>query len=183
MDVMEALRTRRAVREYIGAPVDRGVLEDLIEAATLAPSAMNRQPWAFVVLEGAARLHALSAEVKHYAMEHLPPGSPLGVGLNDTHDDIFHGAFALVIVCATDKDSQSVEDCCLAGEALMLAAHANRLGACWIGLSRAWLNEASVKAMLGIPADLTPVAPIVIGHRRSLPEPTVRRSARIVWCE
>jgi len=183
MDVMEALRTRHAVREYIGAPVDRSVLQELIEAAALAPSAMNRQPWAFAVVEGSARLHALSAEVRHYALEHLPPDTPLARHLADAHDDVFHGAAALVVVCALDGERQSTEDCCLAGEALLLAAHGRGLGSCWIGVARPWLNEPSVKARLGISADLTPVAPIIIGHRRSFPGTTPRRSARITWCQ
>ncbi len=64
----------------------------------------------------------------------------------------------------------------------MLAAHASGLGTCWIGLSRPWLNDPTVKTELGIPADWHPVAPIVLGHRRTLPPPTPREQPTIRWC-
>ncbi|MGX7871985.1 nitroreductase family protein [Mesorhizobium sp. ORM6] len=54
-------------------------------------------------------------------------------------------------MCAKNEERQSDEDCCLAGQNLMLAAHARGLGTCWIGLSRPWLTETSVKKELGIP--------------------------------
>jgi nitroreductase len=183
MELMDALRTRRAVREFTDEPVGHRAVEELIEAAILAPSAVNRQPWAFAVVSGKERLHALSAEAKRHVLTHLPPASPLATHAADPAFDVFHGAAALVVICAVDDQSQSCEDCCLAGENLMLAAHAKGLGACWIGLSRPWLNEAAVKNELGIPPDWHPVAPIILGHRRTLPAPTSREKARIVWCQ
>jgi nitroreductase len=181
MELMEALRTRRAVRDFTDDPVDETVLEDLIGAAILAPSAINRQPWGFVVVLGAARLRRLSVEAKRHVQLHLPAGSPLAMHAADPAFEIFHGAAALVIICAVDGESQSFEDCCLAGENFMLAAHAKVLGTCWIGLSRPWLNDPAVKAELGIPAEWHAVAPIILGHRRSLPSPTPRQKAKIIW--
>lgn len=182
MDLMEALHTRRAVREYTDEPIEAAELEELIAAAILAPSAMNLQPWAFAVVRGTSRLHALSGEAKRYAQAHLPASSPLSSHVADASFEMFHGAAALIIICATNGESQSAEDCCLAGENLMLAAHGKGLGTCWIGLSRPWLNELAVKAELGIPADLHPTAPIVLGHRRALPPASSRSAANVIWC-
>ncbi|KQU92421.1 hypothetical protein ASD12_05840 [Mesorhizobium sp. Root102] len=181
MELMEALRTRRAVREFTGVPVEEDVIEELIGAAILAPSAVNLQPWGFAVVQGVERLHGLSAEAKHHVQAHLPPGSPLAIHAADPAFAIFHGAAALVVICAINDESQSSEDCCLAGENFMLAAHARGLGTCWIGLSRPWLNDPAVKAKLGIPARWHAVAPIILGHRGTLPPPTPRGKARIVW--
>lgn len=183
MELMEALRTRRAVRDFTAEPVDAATIDELIGAAILAPSAMNLQPWAFAVLNGTARLHDQSGQVKQYVLAHLPADAPLAGHLADPNFEIFHGAAALIVICATNGDSQSAEDCCLAGENFMLAAHAKGLGTCWIGLSRTWLNLPAVKVELAIPADLSPVAPIVLGHRRSAPAATPRKEARIVWCQ
>lgn len=182
MELMDALRTRRAVREFSAEPVDDVAVEELIGAAVLAPSAVNLQPWAFAVVQGPERLRALSAEARRYALAHLPAGSPLARLVADPAFEIFHGAAALVVICAIDDERQSSEDCCLAGENFMLAAHAKGLGTCWIGLSRAWLSEPSVKTELGIPAGWHPAAPIVLGHPMALPAPTAREKARIVWC-
>lgn len=182
MDLFNALKTRRAVRSYSGTTLERGEIEALIDAAVSAPSAMNLQPWAFAVVDDGARLQALSQQVKPYVLEHLPPNSPLAAHLADPHFEIFHGAPALIVICARDSGPQSAEDCCLAGQNLMLAAHASGLGSCWIGLSRPWLNLPVVKEELGIPAEFVPVAPIIVGHGREIPPPTPRERPRVIWC-
>ncbi len=182
MELMEALRTRRAVRAYTDEQIDNNLIHELIAAAILAPSAMNLQPWAFVVVRGSARLSALSDEAKRYTLANLPKDSPLAGHLADKDFKIFHGAPALIVICATKDDRQSAEDCCLAGENLMLAAHAKGLGTCWIGLSKPWLNEAAVQKELGIPAGLKPVAPIIVGWTRASPVATSRNEPRITWC-
>lgn len=184
MDLMEALRGRRAIREYTAAPVPRTVLSELIKAAASAPSAMNLQPWAFAVVEGAERLADYSERAKAHVLAGMTADSPLARyrdRLADPHFHIFHHAPALVVVCATADESQSREDCCLAGLSLMLAAHAGGLGTCWIGFARSWLNRPEAKAELGIPAHYSPVAPIVVGHPMAVPPPTPRDTPEVVW--
>ncbi len=181
MELMDALRTRRAIREFTAEPVDDATITELINAAILAPSANNLQPWRFAVVQGADRLHKLGAEAKRYAAAHLPVDSPLHANAVNPSFEIFHGAAALIIVCAANNDTQSAEDCCLAGESLVLAAHAMGLGTCWIGLSRPWLNDPAVMTELGIPADWHPVAPIILGPRKALPPSTLREKPMIVW--
>ncbi len=182
MDLMEALRTRRAIREFTTEPVTDDLIKELIEAAILAPSAVNLQPWGFAVVQGREQVQALGVEAKSYAAAHLPANSLLHAHAVDPTFEIFHGAVALIVICAINDEAQSAEDCCLAGENLMLAAHARSLGTCWIGLSRLWLNDAKTKIELGIPASWCPVAPIILGHRRTLPPPTPREKPTILWC-
>ena len=181
MDLLEGLRTRRACRAYTDQPVTRPEVERLIEAAVMAPSAMNLQPWAFTVLLGKQRLHELSTQAQKAALQYLLADSPLRSHALDPHFELFHGAAALVVVCATDGERQSAEDCCLAAENLMLAAHATGLGSCWVGFGRPWLSQDTVKRSLGIPAVLHPVAPIVIGHPKHDDAVAVRNPAKIVW--
>ncbi|MBS0235272.1 MAG: nitroreductase family protein [Proteobacteria bacterium] len=181
MELMEGLRSRRAIRQFTAQPVGTGVIEELIAAATLAPSAINLQPWAFVVVPGAARLEALDPEAKAYAAAHLPADSRMRERALDPNFKIFHGAAALIVICAINGESQSFEDCCLAAESLMLAAHAKGLGTCWIGLSRPWLNDPAVKGELGIPAEWHPVAPIILGYPAALAAPTPRETPKVVW--
>ncbi len=181
MDLLEGLRTRRACREFTDQAVSRLDVERLVEAAVLAPSAMNRQPWAFAALLGTQRLRELSTQAQKAALQFLLADSPLRSHALDPHFELFHGAAALVVVCATDEESQSSEDCCLAAENLMLAAHAAGLGSCWIGFARPWLAQDEVKHQLGIPALLHPVAPIVIGRPKLRPEGPVRNPAKIIW--
>jgi nitroreductase len=181
MDLIEGLRTRRACREFTERSVSRQDIQGLIEAAIMAPSAMNRQPWAFAAVLGAQRVGALSNQAYEAALQLLPADSPLRGHAPDPHFELFHGGAALIVVCATDGKTQSAEDCCLAAENLMLAAHAQGLGSCWVGFARPWLSQSQVKAALGIPAVLHPVAPIVIGHPRSSNQAAARNPAKIVW--
>jgi nitroreductase len=181
MDLLEGLRTRSACREFTDQPVSRQEVERLVEAAGSAPSAMNRQPWAFAALLGAQRLHDLSTLAHKAALQYLLADSPLRSHALDPHFELFHGAAGLIVVCATDGVSQSTEDCCLAAENLMLAAHAVGLGSCWVGFARPWLSQEDVKRSLGIPVVLHPVAPIVIGHPKASAQKTPRNPAKIIW--
>ena len=181
MLVLDALRTRRAVRDYTDEPIDRATVEALIGDAILAPSAMNLQP--FAVILGTDRLHAYAEAAKAAARAHFAANPALASHLADPKFEVFYGAPALIVVCARDGHQQSDEDCCLAAQNLMIAAHARGLGTCWIGLARPWLSDPVTKARLDIPATCHPVAPIIVGHRRSLPPPTPRNPATIIWCK
>jgi len=68
MELMNVLQNRRAVREYTDAPVEGALIERLICAAILAPSAMNLQPWALAVLLGRDRIDQLAERIKHWLL-------------------------------------------------------------------------------------------------------------------
>lgn len=186
MDVLAAIRDRRAVRSYTDETVERSTIERLISLAVRAPSAMNRQPWAFAVVRGRERLLSLSRHAKAHLLSTMSETSPLAAhraALSEPAFDLFYGASSLVIVSATSEDDGASEDCALAAQNLMLAAHALELGTCWIGLARPWLNERAAKAELGLPPHHRPVAPIIIGHPAPAPAADVqpRREPTITW--
>ena len=185
MDLLEALRKRRSVREYTGEPVDDAVLRELIEAAVQAPSAINQQPWTFVVIKDADRLAQISRQATFHLLKASlsAPAHPFREMLNDPDFDIFYHAPALVVIAAADPTDWAVEDCALAAENLMLAAYAMDLGTCWIGFAQNWLATPEGKAELGIPATYAPIAPIVVGHPRRPPPPVPRKNPDILWID
>jgi nitroreductase len=185
MDLLEAIRKRRSVREYTGEPVDDTVLRELIEAAVLAPSAINQQPWTFVVIKDADRLAQISRKAKSHLLKASlsEPAHSFREMLNDPDFDIFYHAPALVVIAAADPTDWAVEDCALAAENLMLAAYAMDLGTCWIGFAQNWLATPEGKAELGIPATYAPIAPIVVGHPRRPPPPVPRKNPDILWID
>jgi nitroreductase len=167
MDVMEAIDHRRSVRAYTDQPVDRATIEALIKAAIQAPSSMNEQPWAFGVIQDAKRLTSWSDRIKSYVLKRLKPDSLLSkyrdmIANHDYH--VFHRAGTLIIICARPDGHNGPEDCCLAAQNLMLAAHAMGLGTCPIGFARPWLNQARIKRSLGIPETYVSVFPVVVGY-------------------
>ena len=184
MDLKEAIYTRRAVREFTAEPVDEKTLRDLIDAAVQAPSAVNQQPWSFCVVRDKVVLARISREAK----AHLLRTSAAGLVshhfqevLSNPNFDIFYHAPALIVICAVAQSPWAVEDCALAAENLMLAARAAALGTCWIGFAQTWLGTPEGKAALNLPATYVPVAPIIVGHPKSVPPPVSRKEPEIRW--
>jgi nitroreductase len=183
VSVLAAIDSRRSVRAYTERSVEPATIRALLDAATRAPSALNLQPWAFVVVQQRDLLSRFSARAKELSLAEARPGSPLWEHrdmLTDPAFDVFYAAGTLVVICATSHTSQASEDCCLAAQNFMLAAHALGLDTCPIGFARAALNEPLAKAELGIPDDHAVVMPIVVGYARARPAPTPRRPAHIL---
>ena len=184
MELIDAIYGRRAVRSYRAGGVTRDTVASLIEVAIQAPSAMNLQPWVFAVVEGAGRLAEFSKRAKAHLLATIPAHSPLGKYrdmLTDPTFDIFYGAACLIVICARPPVQQSMEDCCLAAQNLLLAAHGRGLGTCWIGFARPWLELEATRAELGIPADCIPVVPIILGEPAAIPAPTERHKPVVIW--
>ncbi|MEN6356519.1 MAG: nitroreductase family protein [Armatimonadota bacterium] len=168
MDIKEALYTRRSIRAYQDKPVDRTTIEQLIDVAIQAPSAMNTQPCAFAVIQDKDILANLSEKVKAYllsVLDKMPALERYREAMQSPDYNVFYNAPALIIICAKPNISPAAEvDCTLAAENLMLMARGMGLGSCWIGFAAMYLSSPDAKTALGIPADYTVIAPIIVGH-------------------
>ncbi len=185
MELLQAIDGRRSVREYTDEPVGDAVIRELIEAAMKAPSAINQQPWAFIVVKEPSRLTHMSDQAKAYFLKASlgAPAHPFRDMLSDPKYDIFYNAPALIVIATSEPTDWAVEDCALAAENLMLAAYARGLGTCWIGFAQHWLTTDDGKAALGVPKSYTPIAPIVVGHPSREPPPVPRKVPDIRWID
>jgi nitroreductase len=183
VDVVTAIRERRATRAFTSEGVDRATVERLLGIAVQAPSAMNDQPWAFVVFDGVERLKSFSDDAKKVllAAGQLDFSPQIRTMLTDAAFSIFYGAPVLIVICATSAQTQAAEDCCLAAQTLMLAAHDAGLASCPIGFARPWLNLPETKRHLGIPETYHPVFPLILGHGARVEQSHGRRAPTIVW--
>ena len=183
MDVLTTIRDRRATRAYTDEKVERVTVEQLLGIAVQAPSAMNDQPWAFVVFDGAQRLRGFSDQAKKVllAAGQLDFSPQIRTMLTDAAFSIFYGAPVLIVICATSAQAQAAEDCCLLAQTLMLAAHDAGLATCPIGFARPWLNLPETKRLLGIPESYHPVFPVILGHAAQTTPSHGRRPPTIVW--
>jgi len=183
MELMDAIYHRRAVRSYTDRAVEPATVMELLRAAVQAPSGPNQQPWEFGVFQGRKRLEDFSERAKHYLLQSLPPffeACPeIETYAEHTHD-IFHGAGTLIVIYAVDSRNHNAQDCCLAAQNLMLAAHGLGLGTCPIAHARRWLNLPEVKIELGIAQDLIAVFSVVVGYTAVKPPDPPRREPEVV---
>ena len=168
MDLMEAMRTRRSVRQWTSEPVAHETLEKVMEAAARAPSGGNTQPWAFVTIRDQARLKRLRAAA---------PG-------------IAGRATAIVLICLdtdrADEEPGTAEYDMVhmtlgaAMQNLLLAAHGQGLGACAIGS----FHPASLRSIVSLPPHLDLKLLVALGHPVSQPKaPPLRPLSEVCYFE
>ena len=184
------LRTRRSVRHFLPEPPPAEVVEHILETATWAPSAHNRQPWRFVVLTSPAVKTTLAEgmaaqlrqdlladgcapeEIERQAGRSLQriQSAPLAVLLCLEAAEIDVCPDAARQAAATQMAVQSVA---LAGGTLLLAAHAEGLGGVWV-CAPLFAPQAAQQA-LDLPEGWLPQALLLLGYPARLPEPRPRR--------
>jgi coenzyme F420-0:L-glutamate ligase/coenzyme F420-1:gamma-L-glutamate ligase len=145
----EGLRTRHSFRRFADRPVPEGVLRRILWAGTRAPSAHNRQPWRFVVVTGReSRRRWVEAMGRRYREDLLADGLSLDqVGRHvSNRESRLLDAPAAVLLCMTMADmdrypdatrqqkerQMAMQSVAIAGGYMLLAAHAEGLGGCWI---------------------------------------------------
>jgi len=184
MDLIEAIASRHAVREYTQQTVDEKTIGRLIDAAIQAPSAVNEQPWTFTVVRDQKVLDDVSRAAKAHMLATLPAGyhaEHLRSRLESPGFHIFYHAPVLIVISAMAAGPWIVEDCALAAENLMLAATAAGLGTCWIGFAQGYLNTPEGKKALGLPDRWVTVAPIIVGHPKGPVAPVPRKKPEVRW--
>ena len=156
-EAIDNIMTRVSVREFTGEKISDGQIDTLLRAAMAAPSAINKQPWAFIVVTDEALIEKLGEALpysrcsNHPACAFIPcgdlskaiPGEMAGFWIND-------------VSAATEN--------------LLLAAHAMGLGAVWTGLHPDMNRAAMVQRMLGLPEHIIPLCVVPVGVPAEQPD-------------
>jgi nitroreductase len=149
-DAITVMHNRKSVRNFTGESVTSEQLDILLRAGMCAPTAVNMQPWAFVVV------------TNRNTLDSLADGLPFA--------KMLYKAGAAIIVCAIpekayDKRTEyAIIDCSLASENILLAAEAIGLGAVWTAAYPYVDRAGYVRKVLNIPQDIIPLNVIPIGH-------------------
>ncbi len=147
MDAYQTLVTRRSIRKYLDKPVPSETLDKILEAAMQAPSAVNKQPWHFVVIDDRGLLGKVP----------------------DIHPNagMASGAPCAILVCADSASAHGPgsipQDCSAATQNLLLAAHALGLGAVWCGIYSRPEREEGFRSLLSLPEGIVPFSLVVLG--------------------
>ena len=128
-EVLEFLKKRRSIRAYTEQPVAREVLEDIVDFGRLAATAMNDQPWEFVIVTDKAILRRLPEMTGHAQ---------------------FIATAAACILVISKPTGHYLEDGSAASEHILLAAHAHGLGACWVAGEKEAYADA-IRQLAGAP--------------------------------
>jgi nitroreductase/NAD-dependent dihydropyrimidine dehydrogenase PreA subunit len=187
------LRARRSVRSYTARPVDRELLDKLIDIARFAPSASNRQPVRWLVVQDPAEVRRLAGLVVDWIRAGLPTQTSAARRNNQRVlflwdsgvDMICRGAPHLIVACAPKEYPWAATDCAIALTYLELAAPSFGLGACWGGFFTAAARQwAPLQETLALPADQIVCGAMMVGYPRyryhRLP---LRNEPPITWHE
>ncbi len=185
MELLEAIRTRRTIRQFQSRPVPRAELEAILEAASWAPSGFNRQNWRFIVLAGEEKRRLL-AEARIGFIQRLGEvqqrPAPSVAALTQAFFEYAEVAPVLVAVYSDVPLSQDVEaglSVAAAVQNLLLAAHARGLGTCWN--TRGLYVADAIRRFLNVPESWDLIALIPMGYPAESPEPSPRLGDRVSW--
>ena len=178
-NLLPLLQSRRSIRRYRPNPVPPALIEQMLTAATWAPSAHNRQPWRFAVITQARTKHKLAAAMGSKLRVDLAADGLSSALIEKDADRSYQritNAPLLILLCLTMADMDSypdeqrqknewlmaVQSTALAGQNLLLATHALGLGACW--MCAPLFSPDIVRQTLDLPADWQPQALITAGY-------------------
>jgi nitroreductase len=148
MDVIEAIKGRRSIRQYLPQAVEQEKLEQILDAARWAPSAGNRQPWHFIIVR--------DPDMR----QRLAKSHPFGRWMNES---------PVVIVVLGDPERGEKYHLCDPHNAVMnllLAAYSLGLSTCWMGV-RDMSFEQTYKELLGIPEQMRVICTVAMGYSKA----------------
>ena len=169
METLEAIKTRRSVKKYKDKPVEKELIDKIVEAGTWAATGRNRQSPIILAItdkEIIKQLSQTNAEI-----------------MGADHDP-FYGAPVVLVVLADKTASTYLYDGSLVMGNLMLAAHSLGLGACWIHRARETFEQPKWKAYLkelGIEGEYEGIGNCVVGYADITPQDKPRKENRVYY--
>ncbi len=156
-EAIDNIMTRVSVRQFTGEPISQEQIDTLLRAAMAAPSALNKQPWAFIVVTEPELLAQLAQVLPYSRCDNHPACAILPCG-------------DLSKAMEGDLAAFWINDVSAATENLLLAAHAMGLGAVWTGLHPAMDRVEAVQQLLGLPEHIVPLCVVPVGVPAEQPE-------------
>jgi nitroreductase len=191
-ETLKTIFERRAVRQYLPDMIDDDILEKIIDAGRMAPSAMNRQPWKFYIVTHKDTIASFSKEiakitskvvlkaaVKHpletiKTLLHFSPG-PIGL---ESKDPIFHGAPVVIFITAPKDNEWAGLEIGMCAQNMMLASKSLGLDSCPIGFGK-FIEQTPVYHQLEVPPGEEVLLAVILGYGDENPEshPRVKNNA------
>lgn len=185
--ILESMLKRRSVRSYEPKSIPKEILETIIDAGNQAPSAMNSQPWRFVVIEDKPTkkklLQAALPNAKKI-LEHVKEADPeryaqIMKRYDEMEDPIYYSAPAVLFVIGSGRYAD--HSCPLACENIMLAAYSLGIGSCWVGFGSMVTDNAEIIKALELKEDEKIFGPILLGYPKVYPDAPKKKEPVVKW--
>jgi nitroreductase len=199
--IIKLIKERRSIRNFENKEIEKELLKEIIQAGKYAPSALNKQPWKFIIITNKNTINDLSLQIKKELKNTLKKRFIKKISLKELKDEelikhlylfafskediIFFNAPALVIIVTEDKLFYD-ESCACCAENIMLAAHSVGIGSCWIGFASILGIRKDIMKKIGVPEKHHISAAIVLGYPKDKAErASIRKigSDIIKWIE
>lgn len=175
------------MRNFSDKEVSDEIIKEIIRAGTYAPTAVNKQPWRFVVIKNKQFIEeyderARKAFLAAYKDTENPDLVRFVQFLSKPATRVFYGAPVLILVFASPNVINE-HDCSLAAENMMLAAQSLGIGSCWIGLAGGLGYDMEFLKAVGVPEGYKLIAPMIFGYptKQNLKAPARNADVILQW--
>jgi len=194
-EVLKTLYERRAVRKFKDKVVGKEIIEQLLDAGRMAPSAINRQPWTFYVVTKKEDIKLFSKEIAKSAIKSIPKMGVKnivkavvsgithlshGIDFIKAEDPVFHGAPVVIFITAPKDNEWASLDIGMCAQNIMLAAKSLGLDTCPVGFGK-FVTETKSYSKLNIPEKEQVLLAVIIGYGNESPEVHERKKDNVVY--
>lgn len=194
-DTIKTIFERRAIRKYKEKAVSKEIIEQIIDAGRIAPSAMNRQPWKFYVVTSKEDIKLFSHEIAKQGLKTIPKTGikeavksivtgitnlSHGIDFLLSKDPVFHEAPVVIFITAPKDNEWAALDIGMCSQNMMLAAKSLGLDSCPIGFGK-FVEKTKSYSKLNIPSDERVHLAIIIGYGDEKPEVHKRKKDNVFY--
>ncbi len=193
---LKTIYQRRAVRKYKDQPVDKKLIEQVLDAGRMAPSAMNSQSWKFYVFANKETIKIMSKEIKKAAAKdflksglkqiikmaaalfHIGPG----IDFLKTEDPVFYGAAVVIFITAPKDNEWAALDIGMCAQNMMLAAKSLGLDSCPVGFGK-YLEHTNSYVLLKTKTSQQLQLAIILGYGNENPPVHKRKTDNVFFID
>ncbi len=182
-DTIKTIYERRAIRKYKEIPIERNLIEQIIDSGRMAPSAINKQPWKFYILTNKEDIKSFSKEILKAVIKGVVKTGIKGIVkatkdiLHFSHssdffnaeDPIFHDAPIVIFITSPKDNEWAALDIGMCSQNIMLAAKSLGIGSCPIGMGK-YAEHTKIYPRLRIPESEQVNLAIILGYGDEEPE-------------
>lgn len=185
-ETVQTLLSRRAIRRYQARPIERSILETIVECARYAPTAMNTQPCKFIMVTEPEFRNQLAAKAKQLGQafaEGVKNSNPeryeiISKRFSELSDPVLYGAPAILFIAG--KGDWGPSSAALAAGNAMNAAKSLGLGSCWIGMAIGLDQDPEVRKAFQLNDDEHLLSTIILGYPDEEPK-AAPRASEVIW--